>query len=71
MANTLDCSDRFVNPRKVTAHVGFDPINELTEKAEHLEDEGKLDEALEFWRAAIQRESACLVVSFPPEDVVC
>ena len=31
-------------------------LNELTEKAEQLEDKGKLEEALEFWRAATQRE---------------
>lgn len=37
-------------------------INELTEKAEQLEDEGKLEDALEFWRAAIQRESDPVVL---------
>ncbi len=29
---------------------------ELTDKAEQLEESGMLGEALEFWRAAIQRE---------------
>ncbi len=30
---------------------------ELTEKAEQLEESGKLVEALEYWRAAVQRDS--------------
>ena len=37
-------------------------INELTERAEQLEDAEKLDEALDFWRAAIQRESDPVVL---------
>jgi len=37
-------------------------INELTERAEQLEDAGELDDALDFWRAAIQRESDPVVL---------
>lgn len=36
---------------------------ELTNRAEQLEDSGKLDEALEFWRAAIHREDDPIVLS--------
>ncbi len=37
-------------------------FNELTERAEQLENAGELDDALDFWRAAIQRESDPIVL---------
>jgi transposase len=30
LAHTLECVDRFANPRKVTAYVGFDPVEDST-----------------------------------------
>ncbi len=45
--------------------MNFDTLTtqELTDRAEQLEDAGKLDEALEFWRAAIRRETDPIVLS--------
>jgi transposase len=36
LAHTLECVDRFANPRKVTAYVGFDPVEDSTGERRRL-----------------------------------